>query len=434
MSTGLSTYNYFMSSYISSTKASRYDAHKRNELKNIYNSIVKMNKDKPVYMFKNSKEATALAINIKESARDLTNTLSSINADRNENDHRFGKKVAYSSNTDVLDVAYIGDDTDDANTSFQIEVNKLAKPQINTGSALFPNNEAFVSNGDYSFDVSVGDLTYELQFSINPGDNNQSIMDRVARLFNKSVDGVDAKVMTNDNSQIYLELTSTATGESSSGDLQFTVGPNENPGSSTILTYLGIDRITQLPSNSSFILNGTQRASFSNTFTVNKNFEVTIKDVSQAGEPTTVAFKNNADSQADNISALVSSYNNMLASATDSVSGFTSHKLIREISSVAKDLNNELEAIGINVEADGNISIDKSLLFSSLENMETADETRDIMKRFESGISHSAKNVLINPMEYTDKTLVAYKNPTVPHFNSPYFTSAYSGMMFNSYC
>ncbi len=55
------------------------------------------------------------------------------------------------------------------------------------------------------------------------------------------------------------------------------------------------------------------------------------------------------------------------------------------------------------------------------------------MTKFENSLSRLTKRVLLNPMDYTDKTLVSYKDPTVQHYNAPYF-SAYSGMMFNSYC
>ena len=41
--------------------------------------------------------------------------------------------------------------------------------------------------------------------------------------------------------------------------------------------------------------------------------------------------------------------------------------------------------------------------------------------------------VALNPMDYVRKTVVAYKNPG-HNYVSPYTTSAYSGMMFNSYC
>ena len=40
-------YNYYLSTY-GKQSASRYDSHKKSELRNIYNTIVKINKDSPV--------------------------------------------------------------------------------------------------------------------------------------------------------------------------------------------------------------------------------------------------------------------------------------------------------------------------------------------------------------------------------------------------
>lgn len=39
-------YNYYLSTYRKQS-ASRYDSHKKSELRNIYNTIVKINKDSP---------------------------------------------------------------------------------------------------------------------------------------------------------------------------------------------------------------------------------------------------------------------------------------------------------------------------------------------------------------------------------------------------
>jgi flagellar hook-associated protein 2 len=43
------------------------------------------------------------------------------------------------------------------------------------------------------------------------------------------------------------------------------------------------------------------------------------------------------------------------------------------------------------------------------------------------------RQIAINPMEYVNKTIVAYKNPG-KNFADPYTTSAYSGFLFNNYC
>lgn len=435
MGTGLSTYNYFMSSYASSLKSNRYDTHKKSELKNIYNSIVKMNKDNPIYMFKKSEEASALAVDIKESARKLTNTMASIAADRYADDKLFNKRVAFSSNSDVLDVTYIGENDGDAeDLSFQIEVNELAKPQINKGNSYYPNNEVMLKPGNYSFDVAVNELNYELQFSVNPGDNNETLLERVGKLFNKSSMGINASVNKTDNGQIYLELTSAATGDASYGDLIFGIGANDTNGSGAMVDYLGINKVAQVSSNSSFLLNGVEKSSYSNTFTVNKNFEITLNNASGEKGATTVGFKTTADSITDNISQLADAFNNVLDTAKGNGKGFVSTKLLREVGNFANSYKNELESLGINVEEDGHLRVDSALLTSNLVDEEGNMEVADTMTNFQSDLAKITKRILLNPMDYTDKTLVAYKNPQVQHYNAPYFTSAYSGMMFNTYC
>ena len=57
----------------------------------------------------------------------------------------------------------------------------------------------------------------------------------------------------------------------------------------------------------------------------------------------------------------------------------------------------------------------------------------NVLKEFSSSLLHKSDQVALNPMDYVDKKIVAYKNPG-HNFASPSITSAYSGMMFNSYC
>ena len=55
------------------------------------------------------------------------------------------------------------------------------------------------------------------------------------------------------------------------------------------------------------------------------------------------------------------------------------------------------------------------------------------LKDFSGALLRKSNQVSLNPMEYVDKKIVAYKNPGKT-FVSPYNTSAYSGMLFNGYC
>ena len=50
-----SAYQYYLSTYRNST-VSRYDTHKKSELRDVYNQMVKVNKNSPLYKIKNKGE------------------------------------------------------------------------------------------------------------------------------------------------------------------------------------------------------------------------------------------------------------------------------------------------------------------------------------------------------------------------------------------
>ena len=55
-----SAYQYYLSTYGNST-VSRYDTHKKSQLRDTYNKIVKTNKESPLYKIKNLGEAKKYA-------------------------------------------------------------------------------------------------------------------------------------------------------------------------------------------------------------------------------------------------------------------------------------------------------------------------------------------------------------------------------------
>ena len=80
--------------------------------------------------------------------------------------------------------------------------------------------------------------------------------------------------------------------------------------------------------------------------------------------------------------------------------------------------------------------ITKKAITSQLEDALSQDDAKDLLapvKDFTNSLLRKTNNISLNPMHYVNKTIVAYKNPG-HGYTSPYVTSAYSGMMFNSYC
>ena len=198
------------------------------------------------------------------------------------------------------------------------------------------------------------------------------------------------------------------------------------------MNILGIDNIEKEAKSSSFLLNGIEHSSYSNTFTVDKIFDITLHDVNAANDSVLVGFKANADAIADNVQRLANAYNGIIDLAHAHNESRGSSKLIRDISSVARNYHNELESIGINIKADSRLSIDRNLLIDAVTAPDS-QETFALLNDFKDDLNEKSTNAFIDPMNYVNKLVVAYKNPG-HNFATPYITSIYSGMMLDQYC
>ena len=128
-------YTYYLTTY-GQRSGSRYDAHKKSELRNVYNQIVKLNKESPLYKFKNRGDVTKLAIDIKESAQHVRNVVASLSGS-DDIMQALQRRSAVSSQEDIVTARYIGEDDPNKEVSdFKIEVRQLAKPQVNIGNFL----------------------------------------------------------------------------------------------------------------------------------------------------------------------------------------------------------------------------------------------------------------------------------------------------------
>ena len=99
-------YNYYLTTYAPKTD-SKFDTHKKSELRGVYNSIVKMNKEAPLFIVDKSQETKEYAVGLKENARAFRNTIVSLGGA--DDDEMLGKKVAFSSNESLASVKFIGE-------------------------------------------------------------------------------------------------------------------------------------------------------------------------------------------------------------------------------------------------------------------------------------------------------------------------------------
>lgn len=429
---GINTaYNYYLTTYASKT-ASRYDTHKKSELRNIYNNIVKINKQSPLYKFHNTGDIQKFAIDIKEGARNIQNVAASLSGGDDIN-NAFMRKIAFSSQEDVVTANYIGT-TNQAEgvEDFQIEVHQLAKPQVNLGTFL-DKDRLDLRPDTYTFDLETSAAAYEFQFNIAPSDTNFDVQEKIANLISNAGINVRGSVIEDDQGRSAIQIISGGTGRNLDEEYLFNITPQGNHNSMTALNVLGIDHISQPSQNAEFLLNNKERSSFTNTFSINKAFELTLHGISEKGNPCTIGFKTNVDAIADNIQTLVDSYNGILVTADKhSNSQIQSSRLFQDMSSAAFTLQNNLESLGLMVDPKGAISIDKALLEDAVT-AEDPSESFIVLNDFKNLLNAKATNASLDPMRYVDKVVVVYKNPTKT-FVPPYLTSLYSGMMMDRYC
>ncbi len=432
MATIDTAYNYYLSTYANQS-TSRYDSHKKSELRNIYNKIVKINKDSPLYKIKRSPDVQKFAIDIKESTRIIQNVVASLSDAEEGIGNAFQKKLAFSSQEDVVSAKYVGDNRLSGNPDgFTIEVKDLATSQINLGNFL-DKNRLNLRPGSYSFDLENNASAYEFQFNVNAEDTNFSIQKKLAGLITNADIGLNAAIAENADGLSALQIESTATGISPDETFLFSISPQGNHESMNAIDTLGIDHVAQEAHNAVFLLNGNEHMAYANTFLLDNNFELTLHGTSPEGNPAVVGFKTNADAMADNIQTLVDSYNSVLQTASKySGSQPQSVQLYKDMSSAAFAYKTSLESIGLMVEDDGSINIDSDTLKSTVST-DNYEDSISVLNDFKNLLSVKANNASLDPMRYVDKILVTYKNPGKT-FATPYITSIYSGMMMDAYC
>lgn len=424
-----SAYHYYLSVYGNSA-TSRYDTHKKSELRNVCNNIRKVNKESPLYKIQNNRSVPRFLIDIKENARKVQNVVASLSDHGEGLENAFQKKVAVSSDEDIVSASYIGGAGDDSQ-QFDIEVRRMAEPQTNFGNFLEGRGLDF-EPGDYAFDLVTTINSYEFQFTVNPDDTNRSVQEKLSRLVNSSGVGLTAEVVTDEKDRSALKLTSKQTGLSENRDSLFDINPKASGNSIEAMELLGIHEITTPAQNASFILNGTEHSSYSNTFTVNNAFELQLNGISPEDKPSRIGFKTSVDAVADNLQELVSAYNGFIETGeryTDSPQG---GRLLGDLRAVSYSYRSDLESIGMLVKDNGAISIDKGILEEAVDTNDIKG-TFSVLDAFKNSLAARASRASIDPIKYVDKIIVAYKKPG-QNFPSPYQTSLYSGMMLDRYC
>lgn len=426
-------YNFYQADLVPRSSSNRFDAHKKKDLKEVYRSIVKISKDEPVFLMKHNKEVERYTIHMKENALRFRSDVAALGG--LDDTTLFNQKTAFSSDTSVAVVTDSAirelkdDELKDADAELSVE--RLATPQINEGKFLPAGAAAGIDEGEYSFDVSTATSNYELQFAISPTDTNFDIQSRLARLVNNFNLGLKAKVESNGNGESALVIRSNAIGDRPGS--HFTISDEETSQKGGIVDYLGIREAATEAADAVYHVDGREYQSSSNDIGIGGLYEVQLKGLTAPGQTVRIGVKPDVESVKDNIISLTGSYNSFLKATAEYIDQQPrTNLLVRDMQFNSAFYTSSLSRLGIKQEEDGTISVDEDQLGTGLKNSDPSEEL-NTLKDFTRFALRKAHQVQLNPMDYADKRIVAYKDPTKQHYANPYVTSAYSGMLFNGY-
>ncbi len=423
-------YNNYLTSYMPKP-LTKYDSHKKSELRNVYNTIVKLNKDAPWYLPTTSKDTQRYAVDLKENARGLHNTIAQLGG--LEKDGLFRKKSAFSTDENIAVASYIGpEDTSADIPALELEVHSLASSQENLGVFLPNNTRVTLEPDTYSFDININDMNYEFQFSVNESETNLDVQERLMRLINNSDIGIRAALAESEG-RTSLRLTSESTGLAPGKDCIFAVSDDRTSKTAGTVEYFGLDYTSREPGNASFTVNGEEGYSAANHFTLDNLFDIRLTGISPDGRPSYIGLKTDVESLTDNVYHLVGGYNDFIKAASSYLETQSkSRQLLREMNGIASVYSSSLETMGLNLTEDGTLAVDRDMLRQTASQSEDINTTFGSLKSFSNTLLRKSSQVSLNPMEYVEQVMVAYKNPG-HNFANPYVTSAYTGMMFDGY-
>lgn len=427
-----SVYNYYAAQY-GHREYSKYDTHSKAQLKSTFGRLQKINSQTPSYKIDFSDAALKYAIDLKENARELSQIADELSDE--STDSITYKRSATSSSPQVIDAEYIGDSCVQDYEPLEVTVSQLACPQTNTGNFLQPNSKPFAA-GEYSFDLQVQDLTYQFEFGVNATDTVTDTQQKIARLINQADIGLNAQLLTDGLGNSAISITSDATGIRGISPTIFHIQSQNSSDASDsnteLVSTLGLDRVTQYPANAVYSVNGTTATSVSNEVTIDNNYVLTFFDTTGKA-PVTISMNTDTDAIAGSIGELIGGYNNLISvTANDANEHFEGNeKLKKDFAGIAKSYNHLLNENGLSVTDNGTIAVDRDAIISAADNG-TLGDIFSGLNAFKQAVQKKAEDISLNPMDYVNNKIIAYKNPLRPT-NDPYNLSAYTGMIFDGY-
>lgn len=403
-------------------------AHKSSELRSVVKQIRRQAESSPVYLLNFTDKKQSYVLGVKEAAINMKESLNILADD--SVDSLFSKKQAQSSDLKQVEAELLGEDSDQLPSAFSIRVKQLANSQINVGKEYYDTGKGLEA-GSYQFKVTVNDVGYDFQYNIRKDANHREVIQGLSNFISKAKIGLEATPYSTEAGKIGMRIESLSLGTPNGYESFSLEDKTTDSGGRGIVSYYGLNKISVAPKNAVFDLNGTEKSSMSNDFTLGRAVKVTLRNVSET--EATVNYRPDSDLILEGVDAFISNYNDLVGhNVAYQESTGTPSKLLRELKGLVEPYRNEMESYGLTFDEDGFLEMEHSLASQAVEsgemqNLFAADSSLVLRLAAKSDM------VKINPMEYVDKQIVSYPNFDKPPRGYSYISSLYSGLLFNSY-
>ena len=426
----LNVYNYYLQDYVS--RNSRYSTHKRRELRDIYTNIVKLSASEPLYKIDLSESKQACALSIKENAlalKDVNHKLQDTPLLHNAGVHSSSPDTVQASLLHRMELSEFPE-----NTRYDIEVSALASGQRNIGY-LLPSEKAPLPEGSYNFTVSFELEQYSFRFNVAPESSAFDLQSKLADFINKTGIGLEAQVAYHKELGVSrLELTAKQTGIYGKSSFSVTDTAKPENAETGLAEVFGLNHETAPAQNARYSVNGTSFESPENTVSYNDTLLLTFRSVTET--PVSVRPIPDRSAVYDVLEEFTVTYNRLVQAGKSTVQeNKSSAYLLRSLSHLVASHYSSLSSIGITANEEGYLTLDPE----KVNQAAVSGDAEAVLRKdssFLKALDQRLESIILNPMRYIDKKLVAYPDPRTPisERTSPYTTSIYSGMLFNNYC
>lgn len=430
----LSVYNHLMQGLVMMHQT-RFDTHKKSELRDVYQNILRLSAEQPLYKLSFDEAAQNFTLGIKNSALSLSCAVKELHID--DDSSVFRSKSLRSDCPEAVSVSVPdGSSPNHVQLPLELELTALSSPQRNEG-CFVPSEASELCPGQYNFTIGIEDKLYSFQFRVSEGSVNLELQNKLSDFINKTSIGLTTSVLEDRINRISrLSLSSCAYGSAVSGKPSFTLTDTRWPGNASygVISHFGLDTISQEANNTQLFINGASYETREHELLYRNCVNLSFHRLPD--RPVTISSVTDKGPVIQKVERFIGEYNSLLSFIrTNGSANRLSGRLLTELTAIPGSYAGELAAVGILAPADreGSFSLD-------LETAYPAAEDGTLERFFLSGDGFVSRTlnklsaISLNPMDYLDKTIVTYPNHAARKSYSPYTASIYSGLLYNNYC